>query len=82
MFAEELKPETNTQVLNVILESLFVIAEKIQTYEPNSLNGFMDLLHNKGIVEKIEELQTHSNTNIYKKSYKFITKFLETEAEL
>ena len=65
--------------LECLVESLFVIAEKIKNTRPALMGEFIDTLFNKGVVEKIEALQSHQNNNVYKKSYNFITTFLEIE---
>ena len=82
LFADNLQKDKDSKILNVILEALFVIADKIKRNEPSHLNSFIDMLHNKNIVDKVEDLQEHSNNNVYKKSYKFITTFLDTEDAL
>lgn len=82
LFGEYLGHEQETKILNVILESLFVIAEKIKIEKPILMTEFINTLHNKGIIAKIESLQNHQNNNVYKKSYNFITTFLEVEDEL
>lgn len=80
LFSENLVKDKDSKVLNVILESLFVIADKIKTNAPQLFNTFIDTLYNKDVVSKVEDLQTHSNVNVYKKSNKFITTFFETES--
>lgn len=79
LFGEHLTPDQETKILNVILESLFVIGDKIKTAKPQLMTEFLDTLYNKGIIAKIEALQNHPNNNVYKKSYNFITTFLEVE---
>ena len=75
-------PTHDPKILNVILESLTVIAEKIKTNQLNGFADFISILYDKNIVSKVEDLQTHPNNNVYKKSYRFITTFLETEESL
>lgn len=79
LFNNYLTNDQDSKMLNVILESLFVIAEKVKSTRPALMNEFIDTLFNKGVVEKIEALQSHQNNNVYKKSYNFITTFLEIE---
>jgi len=66
----------------VILESLTVIADKIKTNQPAGFLDFVNILHDKNLVAQVEALQNHQNNNVYKKSYRFITTFLETEETL
>ena len=80
LFSENLTRDRDSKVLNVILESLYVIADKIKSGAPQHIEEFLDTLYNKNVVQKVEELQTHSNVNVYKKSNKFITTFFETES--
>jgi hypothetical protein len=79
LFNNYLTNDQDSKMLNVILESLFVIAEKVKSTRPALMSEFIDTLFNKGVVEKIEALQSHQNNNVYKKSYNFITTFLEIE---
>jgi hypothetical protein len=81
LFNNYLSKDQDSKMLNVILEALFVIAEKIKQTRPALMDEFITTLFNKGIVEKIEGLQSHQNNNVYKKSYNFITTFLETEQD-
>jgi hypothetical protein len=82
LFNNYLTKEQDSKMLNVILEALFVIAEKIKNTKPALMDEFINTLFNKGVIEKIEGLQTHQNNNVYKKSYNFITTFLETDQEI
>jgi importin subunit alpha-2 len=82
LFCGYLGKDQDSKMLNVILEALFVIAEKIKLTRPALMDEFIDTLFNKGVIEKIEALQTHQNNNVYKKSYNFITSFLETEQNI
>lgn len=82
LFNNYLTKDQDSKMLNVILEALYVIAEKIKNTKPALMDEFINTLFNKGVIEKIEGLQTHQNNNVYKKSYNFITTFLETDQEI
>lgn len=79
LFGDNLGLTVDNKILNVILEALYVISDKIQKERPELMNSFLDTLYNKQIAQKIGNLQEHSNNLVYKKSYKFIMQFLETE---
>ena len=64
-------------MLEAILEVLK--CGKLHFTNEKGENAFIDIILNKGIVEKIEVLQQHPNESIYKKCYKILTEFFDEE---
>lgn len=74
-------PNISSKIINVILEAILEVLRTGQEHftSPTGENPLNNLIMEKGIVDKIEELQNHPNESIYKKCFKILTEFFEEE---
>ena len=80
-FLDTKKNNSSSKIINVVLEAIIEVLKCGQQHFTNEKgdNAMVDPLWNKGIVERIEELQSHPNESVYKKSVKILSEFFDEE---
>ncbi|CAD8048029.1 unnamed protein product [Paramecium sonneborni] len=69
------------QILNVVLEALFnVLKRGDQDFQDD--NYYLTTIEQNGVIKRIEDLQKHSNQNVYQKCFNILEQYYEAESEL
>jgi len=79
IFGDKLDNSSPPAMLGIVIEAFIAICYTIRSDSPDNFNELIQILFDKGIIDKIEALQQHKNNYVYSKAYKFITSFLEVD---
>ncbi|CAJ0931841.1 unnamed protein product, partial [Mesorhabditis belari] len=77
-----LSPQTEVQMLNVILDGLTNILKVCQTAGPELLTLATTQIEECGGLDKIEVLQTHENEMVYKLAFGIINEYFSEDEEV